>query len=180
MIMSVECKEKEKKLKEFDFMLSNEISNMTMCNIGYHEIITNDSTPIYQQNARLPQFFDEMIKQEMEKNLRTGIIRESKSPWCSRIVLVKKPDGTLRLCIDYRSLNTITTKDRYPLPRIDDILDSLGKAKYFSTLDASSGYYQIAMRECVIEKAAFSYKNGLYNSYECLSAYAMGRQHSNE
>lgn len=94
--------------------------------------------------------------------MNKGIIRESKSPYCSRIVPVIKPDGSIRPCIDYRTLNTMTIKDRYPIPRIDEILDALSSAKIFSTLDATSGYYQIAMEEDDIHKTAFCYKNGFY------------------
>ncbi|MGL5707185.1 MAG: reverse transcriptase domain-containing protein, partial [Aeromonas sp.] len=89
-------------------------------------------------------------------------IRPSNSPWCSRLVPVQKPDSTLRLCVDYRQLNSHTIKDNYPLPRIDDIIDSLSKASIFSVLDATSGFYQIALNEKDIEKTAFCYKNGLY------------------
>jgi hypothetical protein len=77
--------------------------------------------------------------------LDQGIIEYSTSPWVAPVVLVFKKDGTLRLCIDFRRLNDITLKDSFPLPRIDDTLDKLRRAKYFTTLDLESGYWQIEL-----------------------------------
>ena len=77
--------------------------------------------------------------------MNKGVVQPSTSAWASPIVLVPKRDGSLRFCIDYRKLNAITKKDVYPLPRIDDILDTLGQACYFSTLDLASGFWQIEM-----------------------------------
>jgi len=78
------------------------------------------------------------IINEMKEN---GVIEESHSPWISPAVLVKKKDGSLRFCVDYRKLNAITVKDSYPLPRIDDILSQLSGNIWFSTLDLKSGYW---------------------------------------
>lgn len=72
-----------------------------------------------------------------------GVIQASKSPWSSPVVLVQKKDGSLRFCIDYRELNSVTKADTFPLPRIDNLLDQLGKAKYFLTLDLASDFWQI-------------------------------------
>jgi hypothetical protein len=75
---------------------------------------------------------------------------------------VRKKDGTMRLCIDYRSLNVVTIKNKYPLPRINDLLDQLRKAKFFSKIDLRSGYHQMKIRECDIPKTAFVTRYGQY------------------
>ena len=92
----------------------------------------------------------------------SGIIQPSSSPWASPIVLVRKKDGTMCFCIDYRKLNTVTKADKFPFPRIDDLLDQLGKAQYFSTLDLAAGYWQIRINETSKEKTAFTTQQGLF------------------
>lgn len=99
-----------------------------------------------------------MVK-EMEE---TGVIKPSSSPWASPIVLVPKKDGTTRFCVDYRRLNSVTKKDVYPLPRIDDILDTLGGKKYFSSLDLAAGYWQVGLDAESAAKSAFITHQGLH------------------
>ncbi len=86
-----------------------------------------------------------IIEEEVTKMLQAGVIHASDSPWSSPIVLVKKKDGTIRFCIDYRSLNDVTRKNSYPLPRIDVFLEALKGKKWFCTLDLATGYSQIKM-----------------------------------
>ena len=90
------------------------------------------------------------------------VIAPSKSPWSSPVVLVRKRDGTLRFCVDYRVLNSGTKPDLFPLPRINDLLYQLGKSKCFTTLDLASGYWQIKVHENSQEKTAFITHQGLY------------------
>ena len=102
------------------------------------------------------------VAEQLRKMQAEGVIRPSSSPWASPVVLVRKKDGSLRFCIDYRSLNAVTKTDQFPLPRIDDLLDQLGKAKYFSTLDLAAGYWQVQMHPDSVEKTAFATYQGLY------------------
>ena len=94
--------------------------------------------------------------------LEQDVIEPSDSPWASPVVLVRKKDGSLRYCIDYRKLNDVTIKDSYPLPRIDESLDSLSHTKYFSTLDLASGYWQIGLVVDARKKSEFCTTSGLY------------------
>jgi len=94
--------------------------------------------------------------------LDINIIRPSNSSWLSPIVLVKKKDNSTRFCVDFRKVNEITKKDAYPIPRIDDTFDTLSGAKYFSSVDMFSGYWQVELKEEDKEKTAFSTPYGLY------------------
>jgi hypothetical protein len=114
-----------------------------------------------------PMFrYSPLERKEMETQvtelLRKGFIQPSISPFGSPILFVKKKTGELRMCIDFRALNQITIKNRYPLPRIDDLLDKLQGAKVFSSLDLMSGYYQIRLPDDDVEKTAFRTTGGLY------------------
>jgi len=94
--------------------------------------------------------------------LRRKVIQPSSSPWASPVVLVKKKDGSTRFCIDYRKVNSITHKDAYPLPQIDDTLDTLSGSQWFSTVDLLSGYWQVEVAEEDKPKTAFTTCEGLY------------------
>ncbi|KAH9102717.1 hypothetical protein AeMF1_020755, partial [Aphanomyces euteiches] len=113
-------------------------------------IDTGDATPIKSAPFRVSQKEGELMEAEIQH------------PWASPVLMIRKPDGSIRFCIDYRKLNDVTIKDRYPMPRVDDLLDVLGKSKYFSTMDVASGYWNVRMDEKSIEKTAFICKFGLY------------------
>ncbi len=101
-----------------------------------------------------------LIKKQVEELLETGLIRPSKSPFAAPVLFVKKPDGSLRFCVDYRALNAITIRDRFPLPRAQDLIDRLAGAKYFSSLDLRSGYWQVKIAEEDVFKSAFTTRYG--------------------
>ena len=127
-----------------------------------HKIETGDARPIKQAVRRAPVHQQAMVEEEVDKMKKSGVIRESESPWSSPIVLVKKKDGSTRFCVDYRRLNEVTVKDAYPLPRIDDCFDTLNGHRYFSTLDLASGYWQVEMEPEDKAKTAFATRSGLY------------------
>ncbi|WVZ54227.1 hypothetical protein U9M48_005057 [Paspalum notatum var. saurae] len=103
--------------------------------------------------------YDE-LKRQLDELLEKGLIRCSVSPWGAPVLFVKKRDGTMRLCIDYRELNAVTLKSKCPLPQIDDLLDQLKGARYFSKIDLRSGYHQMKIREEDIPKTAFVTRYG--------------------
>ena len=102
-------------------------------------------------------------KMQLQELIEKGYIRPSVSPWGAPILYVKKKDGTLRMCIDYRQLNKTTINNRYPLPRIDDLFDQVGGAKIFSKLDLRSEYHQVWICNEDIHKTTFCTR---YNHYE--------------
>ena len=97
---------------------------------------------------------------QVQQMLSSNVIRPSNSPWASPVVMVRKKDGSLRFCVDFHQLNAATVKDAHPLPRIDDLLDGLHGAKWFSTLDLKSGYWQVPIAEQDKEKTAFRTSSG--------------------
>ena len=127
-----------------------------------HRIDTGVSRPVKQPLRRMRDHQQEVVEAEIDKMKREGVIRPSRSPWSSPVVLVKKKDGTVRFCIDYRKLNEVTTKDAYPLPRIDECFDALEGHRYFSTLDLASGYWQVEMEAQDQPKTAFATREGLF------------------
>ena len=102
------------------------------------------------------------MKTQLQELVDKGFIRPSISPWGALVLFVKKKDGTWRLCIDYRQLNKVTIHKKYPLPRIDDLINQLQGAKVFSNIDLRSGYHQLRIRESDIPKTAFRTKYGHY------------------
>ncbi|CAK9833137.1 Retrovirus-related Pol polyprotein from transposon 297 [Anthophora retusa] len=126
------------------------------------KIVTREERVVSYHPYRLSIFEREKVRGIIEELLENEIIRESTSPYASPIILVKKKNGEDRMCVDFRALNKITVKDRYPLPLIEDQIDRLGSGKYFTTLDMASGFYQIPNAEDSIEKTAFVTPAGHY------------------
>ncbi|CAF1366405.1 unnamed protein product [Rotaria sordida] len=120
------------------------------------------SQPCNLPSYRIAPARRQIVEENLREILQGNIIVPSKSPWASPVILAPKKDGTLRFCIDYRKLNAMTICDAYPIPRIDDTLDSLQEAKFISTLDLRTGYWQVEMDEKSREKTAFITHKGLF------------------
>ena len=132
-------------------------------NVTQHNIpLAAGACPIKQRPYRHGPTQEAEIEKQVRELKEQGLISEGKGAWSSPVVLVTKNNGSWQFCVDYRCLNEVTAKDAYPLPQIDDSLDSLGHSKYFSTLDMTSGYWQVELKEEAKEKTAFTTRNGLY------------------
>ncbi|KAJ0617047.1 putative nucleotidyltransferase, Ribonuclease H [Helianthus annuus] len=120
------------------------------------------AAPIARAPYRLAPTEMKELRTQLDELLAKGFIRPSSSPWGAPVLFVKKKDGSMRLCIDYRELNKVTIKNRYPLPRIDDLFDQLQGASYFSKIDLRSGYHQLKVRDEDVHKTAFRTRYGHY------------------
>lgn len=127
-----------------------------------HHIDTGDSPPIASPPYRTTPSKRAVIEKEVSQLLEQNIVEECESAWSSPVVLVPKPNGQFRLCIDYRKLNRVTVPDLYPLPRLDDLIHSTGKSRYISTMDLKSGYYQVKISDRDKDKTTFITPNGTY------------------
>ena len=131
-------------------------------NLAEHRIKTGTANPVRQAPYRLPHAYQEDVKKDLEEMEKDGIIEPSASEWASPIVLVPKKDGNLRMCVDYRRLNGVLEADAYPMPRIDDLIDRLGTAKFMTTLDLTRGYWQVPVAEDSHQHTTFTTPFGLY------------------
>ena len=120
------------------------------------------TSPISKAPYRLTPAELKELKTQLEELIKLGFIRPSHSPWGAPVLFVKKKDGTMRLCIDYRELNKVTVKNKYPLPRIDDLFDQLAGTAVYSKIDLRSGYHQLKVREEDVPKTAFRTRYGHY------------------
>ncbi|KAK7938780.1 hypothetical protein WMY93_002106 [Mugilogobius chulae] len=127
-----------------------------------HVIRLKDSRPIRQRPYRVPQQLVGKLHDEIQEMLRLGVIEPSNSEWSSPVVIVFKKDGSLRICIDFRKLNSVSEFDAYPMPRIDDLLEKIGAAKYITTLDLCKGYWQVPLEESSRPYTAFQTPAGLF------------------
>jgi hypothetical protein len=124
--------------------------------------LTPGAKPAYSQHYRAGAKAREAESAEIQRMLKAEVIEPATSEWASPVVLIPKPDGSMRFCIDYRRLNAVTVRDSYPLPRMDECIDSLGDASVFSTLDWNYGYWQIPFDPLDKEKTTFTSREGLY------------------
>ncbi|KAJ8345313.1 hypothetical protein SKAU_G00295060 [Synaphobranchus kaupii] len=127
-----------------------------------HHIRLSDARPFRERSRRLAPADIDDVRRHLQGLLAAGILKESRSPYASPIVVARKRNGSVRMCIDYRTLNSRTIPDQYTMPRLDDALDCLSGSKWFSVLDLRSGYYQIAMADEDKDKTAFICPLGFY------------------
>ena len=156
-------------LKEYHDIFFLEKQDMGHTKAAEHKIVLKDpDTPPFKERFRRipPPQLDE-VRDHLKLMLDAGVIRPSNSPWCNAVVLVRKKDGSLRFCIDFRRLNSLTVKDSYPLPRICETLESLAGAGLYSTFDMNSGFWQVPMSKESKQYTAFTL--GSMGLYECES-----------
>ena len=149
-------------IQDFSDIFVGPDGKLGQTSIFEHSIDTGDSKSIKLPPRRLPIHMRETAEKEITKMLEQDVIEKSNSPWAAPIVLVKKKDGSTRFCVDYRRLNLVTRKDAYPLPRIDESLDSLAGARFFCVMDLASGYWQMRVTERDRPKTAFATNKGLF------------------
>ena len=149
-------------LQEYADVFSSSSLDFGCTSTVKHCIPLIDNQPFRLPHRRIPPSQYQAVKDHLKGMEEAGVIRKSCSPYASPILVAYKKDGSIRLCIDYRQLNSKTVRDAYPLPRIEEALDVLGKAQLFSTLDLTSGYWQVQMEEEDIPKTAFTTPMGLF------------------
>ena len=126
------------------------------------QVDTGKALPSGSPLYRLPHARRPIVQKEIKEMLREGIIQPSHGPWAAPIILVPKKDGSLRICVDYRKLNVVTTPDPFPIPRVEDLLDGMSSAKFITILDLARGYWQVPMEPASRVKTAFSTDFGKY------------------
>ncbi|MCG8112252.1 MAG: reverse transcriptase, partial [Candidatus Thiodiazotropha taylori] len=149
-------------LLKFQDSFSKNEWDLGLTHLTAHPINTGSAEPVKQPPRRVPLAYADAEKQAIEDLKAKGVIRPSVSPWASPIVLVRKKDGGVRPCVDYRRVNQLVKPDGFPLPRIQDCLDAVSGSKLFSTFDLTSGYFQIPLKEEDIPKSAFVCKYGQF------------------
>ena len=127
-----------------------------------HDIRTAPGVKVRVPPYRVPEARRAAIQEEVARMLQLHVIEESRSAWSSPVVLVPKPDGSYRFCNDFRRLNEVSDFDAYPMPRVDDLIERLGPARYLTTLDLTKGYWQVPLTKSAREKTAFATPGGLF------------------
>ena len=163
----------DKLLATFKNIFSHKGNPLTPCTLQPIKIHTEGS-PICQRAYRAPLLKRQAISNTIDDMLAQGIIQPSCSPWASPVTLVPKPDGSIRFCVDYRKLNQVSTKDRYPLPQVSDVLDGMQGTAVFSTIDLKSGFHQILVDPADREKTAFICHSRLFEFVRMPTGLANG------
>ena len=154
-----QAQDKAKLEEDFKDMLTKEPG---LTHLAEFAIDTGDHAPIFQRAYSTPTSLIESIENEIKWLLEKQYIRPSKSPWASPMVTMRKPDGMARLCVDFKSINAITQPDPFHMPKVEEVLESVGKARYISKIDLSKGYYQVPMSQRDIPKTAFTCHKGRF------------------
>ncbi|KAJ0599037.1 putative nucleotidyltransferase, Ribonuclease H [Helianthus annuus] len=149
-------------LELFQPVFSEPQSLPPTCYHDHHIPLTNNNQPVNVKPYRYPHFQKQIVTQLISEMLNSGIIRPCQSPFSSPVLLVKKKDGCWRFCVDYRALNAVTVRDRFLITTIDELLDELHGATFFSKIDLLSGYHQIRVVPDDIHKTAFRTMDGHY------------------
>jgi len=149
-------------LRKWKKVFSSHDEDFGCTGVVKHQIPTGTAPPSRERYRPVPPSLYTELRILLQNMLDSGVVKESASPWAAPIVLVKKKDGSWRFCVDYRRLNAVTHKDAYPLPRIEESLTGLKSARWYSTLDLASGYWQVEMDPADREKTAFTTPFGLY------------------
>ena len=149
-------------LTKFSSTFSRDDWDLGLTHLTEHSINTGDAAPVKQRPRRVPMAYAEDERKAIDELLQMGVIRKSTSPWASPIVLVRKKSGAVRPCVDYRKLNELVKPDGFPLPRVQDCLDAVAGSSLFSSLDLTSGYFQVPLKPEDVPKSAFVCKYGQY------------------
>lgn len=143
-------------MQQFKSVFSSGESDIGHASVTNHKIRLTDQTPIYQRPRRFPRPINDEIERQCQELNALDIIEPSMSPWSSPIVPVRKKDGSVRMCIDYRKLNKVTIADKFPVPNLSDSLFGLRGTHFFSRLDLIRGYYQLPIDDDSKQYTAFS------------------------
>ena len=156
--MCVNDKQKEQLLQflaRWKDSFSKDITDLGNCDLIKHEINLTDNEPFKEPARRIPAALFQEVKEHLKEMMAAGVIRPSHSPYSSNVVIVRKKDGTIRFCVDFRKLNSKTVTDAYAIPRVEDSLHLLSGARYFSKIDLRSSYWQVEIKEEDKHKTAF-------------------------
>ena len=146
--------------------------------ITQHGIKTAPGITVRVPPYRVPEARRNAIREEVTRMLRLRVIEESRSAWSSPVVLVPKPDGSFRFCNDFRKLNEVSEFDAYPMPRVDELIERLGPARYLTTLDLTKGYWQVPLTRTAREKRRLRPRGGCISTRSCRSVSTAPRRPS--